>query len=196
MYSGSARRLLVLLASARRWHTDLDMAVTTPPGRTSRQAKHTSARVPSLLALLGAHRPYRRAAGYGVATLGTLGLTLGMLAIRGATTPPFQGFGCLVVVVAAAAVGGLGPWRSGLELGIPCLQLLLPAPLPHLCDRPSRGRGGPVRVLGPVDPDLRATGPRSRASRGRRDPSPGTAHPPDTQRRAGRAGPRIGRLPV
>src|SRR5512132_140885 len=117
MYSGSARRLLVLLASARRWHTDLDMAVTTPPGRTSRQAKHTSARVPSLLALLGAHRPYRRAAGYGVATLGTLGLTLGLLAIRGATTPLFQGFGFLVVVVAAAAVGGLGPGVLASMLG-------------------------------------------------------------------------------
>jgi two-component system, OmpR family, sensor histidine kinase KdpD len=85
------------------------MAVTTPPGRTSRQAKQTSVRVPSLLARLGAHRPYRRAAGYGVATLGTLALTLGLLAIRGATTPLFQGFGFLVVVVAAAAVGGLGP---------------------------------------------------------------------------------------
>jgi two-component system, OmpR family, sensor histidine kinase KdpD len=109
MYSGSARRLLVLLASARRWHTDLDMAVTTPPGRTSRQAKQTSVRVPSLLARLGAHRPYRRAAGYGAATLGTLALTLGLLAIRGATTPLSQGFGFLVVVVAAAAVGGLGP---------------------------------------------------------------------------------------
>jgi Domain of unknown function (DUF4118) len=84
------------------------MAVTTPPGRTSRQAKHPSVGVPSLLARLGAHRPYRRAAGYGVATLGTLGLTLGLLAIRGATTPLFQGFGFLVVV-AAAAVGGLGP---------------------------------------------------------------------------------------
>jgi two-component system sensor histidine kinase KdpD len=109
MYSGSVRRLLVLLASARRWHTDLDMAVTTPPGRTSRQAKQHLVGVPSLLARLGAHRPYRRAAGYGVATLGNLGLTLGLLAIRGATTPLFQGFGFLVVVVAAAAVGGLGP---------------------------------------------------------------------------------------
>ena len=63
----------VLLAQARRWHTDPDMAATTPPGRTPRQATHTSVWVPPLLALLGAHRPYRRAAGYGVATLGTSG---------------------------------------------------------------------------------------------------------------------------
>jgi two-component system, OmpR family, sensor histidine kinase KdpD len=106
---GSSRRHSVLLSQSRRWHTDLDMAVTTPTGRTSRQAKHTRVRVPSRLVRLGAHRPYRRAAGYGVATLGTLGLTLGLLAVRGATTPLFQGFGFLVVVVAAAAVGGLGP---------------------------------------------------------------------------------------
>jgi two-component system sensor histidine kinase KdpD len=85
------------------------MAVTTPTGRTSRQAKHTRVRLPSPLVRLGAHHPYRRAAGYGVATLGTLALTLGLLAVRGATTPLFQGFGFLVVVVAAAAVGGLGP---------------------------------------------------------------------------------------
>jgi two-component system sensor histidine kinase KdpD len=48
-------------------------------------------------------------AGYGVATLGTLALTLGFLAVRDATTPLSKGFGFLVVVVAAAAVGGLGP---------------------------------------------------------------------------------------
>jgi two-component system, OmpR family, sensor histidine kinase KdpD len=44
-------------------------------------------------------------------------LTLGLLAIRGATTPLFQGFGFLVVVVAAAAVGGLGPGVLGSILG-------------------------------------------------------------------------------
>jgi two-component system sensor histidine kinase KdpD len=94
---------------ARRWHTDLDMAVTTPTGRMTRQAKHTAVRVPSLLTRLGMHRPRRRVAGYGVATAGTLVSTLGFLAVRDATTPLFKGFGFLVVVVAAAAVGGLGP---------------------------------------------------------------------------------------
>ena len=117
MYSGSARRPLVLLAQARRWHTDLDMAVTTPPGRTSRQATQHLVGVPSLLVRLAAHRSYRRAAGYGVATVGTLALTLGLLAVRGATTPLFKGFGFLVVVVVAAAVGGLGPGVLASVLG-------------------------------------------------------------------------------
>jgi len=106
---GSARRPSALLPQARRWHTDLDMAVTTPTGRTSPQAQHASVRVPSLLTRLGMHRSHRRAAGYGVATLGTLALTLGFLAVRDDTTPLSKGFGFLVVVVAAAAIGGLGP---------------------------------------------------------------------------------------
>ncbi len=53
--------------------------------------------------------PQRRAAGYAVATVGTVALTLGLLAFRDATTPLSKGFGFLVVVVAAAATGGLGP---------------------------------------------------------------------------------------
>ncbi len=53
--------------------------------------------------------PQRRVAGYAVATVGTVALTLGLLAFRDATTPLSKGFGFLVVVVAAAATGGLGP---------------------------------------------------------------------------------------
>ena len=53
--------------------------------------------------------PRRRAAGYAVATTGTVALTLGFLAFRDDTTPLSKGFGLLVVVVAAAATGGLGP---------------------------------------------------------------------------------------
>jgi two-component system, OmpR family, sensor histidine kinase KdpD len=109
MYSGLAGRRPLLLRQPRRWHTDLDMAATTPTEPTSRQATQHLVGVPSLLVRLAAHRSYRRAAGYGVATVGTLALTLGLLAVRGATTPLFKGFGFLVVVVAAAAVGGLGP---------------------------------------------------------------------------------------
>ncbi|HEX6673535.1 MAG TPA: ATP-binding protein [Actinomycetes bacterium] len=52
---------------------------------------------------------HRRAAGYAVATLGTLALTLALLALRDQTTPLSAGFGFLVVVVAAAGIGGLGP---------------------------------------------------------------------------------------
>jgi two-component system, OmpR family, sensor histidine kinase KdpD len=54
-------------------------------------------------------QPQRRAAGYAVATMGTVALTLGFLAFRDTTTPLSKGFGFLIVVVAAAAIGGLGP---------------------------------------------------------------------------------------
>jgi hypothetical protein len=122
----------VLLGQARRWHTDLDMAVTQPPEPTSRQARYTGVGVPSLLALLGAHRPYRRAAGYGVATVGTLALTLGLLAVRGATTPLFKGFGFLVVVVAAAAIGGLGPGVLASLLGFLAFNFFFLPPITPL----------------------------------------------------------------
>jgi len=52
---------------------------------------------------------HRGAAGYAVATLGTVALTLGLLAFRDQITPLSKGFGFLVVVVAAAGIGGLGP---------------------------------------------------------------------------------------
>lgn len=85
------------------------MAVTTPTGRTPSHSEPTRARVLPLLSGLGMRRPQRRAAGYAVATVGTVALSLGLLAFRDFTTPLSKGFGFLVVVVVAAAAGGLGP---------------------------------------------------------------------------------------
>jgi two-component system, OmpR family, sensor histidine kinase KdpD len=70
-----------------------------------------------MLTRLGVRRPRRRAAGYGIATVGTVALTLGFLAFRDDTTPLSKGFGFLVVVVAAAATGGLGPGILASVLG-------------------------------------------------------------------------------
>jgi two-component system sensor histidine kinase KdpD len=85
------------------------MTVTTPTGRTPSHTRHFRVRVWPPLTRLGMRHPRRRAAGYAVATLGTAALTLGFLAFRDDTTPLSKGFGFLVVVVAAAATGGLGP---------------------------------------------------------------------------------------
>jgi two-component system sensor histidine kinase KdpD len=74
----------------------------------SRTQQHR-VRVWLLLTRLGMRHPQRRAAGYAVAITGTIALTLGFLAFRDATTPLSKGFGFLIVVVAAAATGGLGP---------------------------------------------------------------------------------------
>jgi two-component system sensor histidine kinase KdpD len=54
-------------------------------------------------------RPRRRQAGYAVAIFGTTALTLALLPIRNDITPLSKGFGFLAVVVATAAIGGLGP---------------------------------------------------------------------------------------
>jgi two-component system, OmpR family, sensor histidine kinase KdpD len=85
------------------------MTATTPTGRTRSRTQQPRIRVWPLLTRLGMRHPRRRAAGYAVATMGTVALTLGFLAFRDATTPLSKGFGFLVVVVAAAATGGLGP---------------------------------------------------------------------------------------
>jgi two-component system sensor histidine kinase KdpD len=85
------------------------MTATTPTGRPPSRTRQHRVRVWPLLTRLGVRHPRRRAAGYAVATLGTVALTLGLLAFRDATTPLSKGFGFLVVVVAAAAIGGLGP---------------------------------------------------------------------------------------
>jgi two-component system, OmpR family, sensor histidine kinase KdpD len=85
------------------------MATTTPTERTPPRSQQRRVRVWSLLTRLGMRHPRRRAAGYAVAAVGTVALTLGLLAFRDATTPLSKGFGFLVVVVAAAATGGLGP---------------------------------------------------------------------------------------
>jgi two-component system, OmpR family, sensor histidine kinase KdpD len=59
--------------------------------------------------LLGAHTPRRRAAGYAIAGLGTVVLTASLLPFRSDLTPLSKGFGYLIVVIAAAWVGGFGP---------------------------------------------------------------------------------------
>jgi two-component system sensor histidine kinase KdpD len=85
------------------------MTATTPSGRIPSSTQQHRVRVWLLLTRLGMRHPQRRAAGYGVAITGTVALTLGFLAFRDATTPLSKGFGFLIVVVAAAATGGLGP---------------------------------------------------------------------------------------
>jgi two-component system sensor histidine kinase KdpD len=62
-----------------------------------------------LLRLMRPPRARRQAAGYAVALLGTLVLVLAFLPIRGDIAPLAKGFGFLVVVVASAAIGGIGP---------------------------------------------------------------------------------------
>lgn len=62
-----------------------------------------------LLARLTIPRARRRVAGYLVAILGTAALTAGLLPFRDDIAPLSKGFGYLVVVVSAAAIGGLGP---------------------------------------------------------------------------------------
>jgi two-component system sensor histidine kinase KdpD len=66
-------------------------------------------RLAPLLSPFALDRPRGRAIGYLVALLGTIGLTLALLHFRDDITPLSKGFGFLVVVVAAAAIGGIGP---------------------------------------------------------------------------------------
>src|SRR5918995_2044789 len=93
------------------------MAVRTPTGRASPQAEHTRVRTLPVLTWLQHQRTGRQAAGYAAATLGTVALTLGLLAVGNDTTLLSKGLGFLVVVVVAAAVGGLGPGLLASLLG-------------------------------------------------------------------------------
>ena len=93
------------------------MGVRTPTGRASPQAEQARIWILPVLAWLRLQRPGRQAAGYAAATLGTVALTLGLLGVRNHTTPLSNGFGFLVVVVVAAAVGGLGPGLLASLLG-------------------------------------------------------------------------------
>ncbi|HYY78065.1 MAG TPA: ATP-binding protein [Actinomycetes bacterium] len=77
---------------------------------------------------MDATTPKRRAAGYAVATAGTVALSLVLLAFRDDTTPLSKGFGLLVVVVAAAAVGGLGPGILASVLGFLLFNFLFLPP--------------------------------------------------------------------
>jgi two-component system, OmpR family, sensor histidine kinase KdpD len=58
---------------------------------------------------LGRTEPHLRGAGFAIAVAGTAVLTLALLPFRNDLTPLSKGFGYLCVVVAAAAIGGLGP---------------------------------------------------------------------------------------
>ena len=66
-------------------------------------------RLTPLLDRVAIHSPRRRVIGYVVAIAATITLTAILVPVRGDLTPLSKGFGFLVVVVAAAAVGGLGP---------------------------------------------------------------------------------------
>src|SRR2546423_3458472 len=66
-------------------------------------------RVPPLVARLTILEARRRIAGYLIAMVGTAALTAALLPFRNDIAPLSKGFGFLVVVVAAAAIGGLGP---------------------------------------------------------------------------------------
>jgi two-component system sensor histidine kinase KdpD len=62
-------------------------------------------------------RPRRQVVAYAVAVLGTLALVVAFLPIRDEIAPLAKGFGFLVVVVAAAAIGGIGPGVVASVLG-------------------------------------------------------------------------------
>src|SRR2546421_9559182 len=98
------------------WQTGREMAVSTRQdvGPGALRGRH---RVPPLLARLTIHRPRRRLGGYVVATAGTAALTAALLPFRGDIAPLSKGFGYLAVVVAAAAIGGLGPGIVASVLG-------------------------------------------------------------------------------
>jgi two-component system, OmpR family, sensor histidine kinase KdpD len=66
-------------------------------------------RLTPLFERVSIHRPRRRRIGYAVAVVATGILTVALVAFRDDLTPLSKGFGFLVVVVAAAAIGGLGP---------------------------------------------------------------------------------------
>jgi two-component system, OmpR family, sensor histidine kinase KdpD len=69
------------------------------------------------LTSLGAKTRARRVAGYVVGIVGVSAMTLSLLPFRDDLQPLSKGFGYLAVVVAAAAVGGLGPGILASVLG-------------------------------------------------------------------------------
>jgi two-component system sensor histidine kinase KdpD len=93
------------------------MAVQSPPKPTRARAEGTKPAVQPRFAVLAPQRPRRQFAGYAVAVLGTAALTLSLLPVRNDITPLSKGFGFLVVVVGAAAVGGLWPGLVASVLG-------------------------------------------------------------------------------
>jgi two-component system sensor histidine kinase KdpD len=85
------------------------MAVRTQHGKSPRAGDPARVRTPPALARLASGSPRRQAAGYAVAIIGTIALTASLIPFRDDITPLSKGFGFLVVVVVAAAVGGLWP---------------------------------------------------------------------------------------
>lgn len=73
-------------------------------------------------------RRRRRGAGYAVALLGGLGLALAFLPIRDHSSPLSKGFGFMAVVIAAAAVGGLGSGILASLLGFVLFNFLFIPP--------------------------------------------------------------------
>jgi two-component system, OmpR family, sensor histidine kinase KdpD len=90
------------------------MAVRTWFGRAHSGRATVPTRTASFLNPLGMQQVRRRTVGYAVAVIGTPTLVAGLLPFRDDITPLSKGFGFLVVVVVAAAIGGLGPgiWAS------------------------------------------------------------------------------------
>ena len=78
--------------------TDAAVRTETPGGHT----------IP-VIGRLGGTEPHLQGFGYAIAVGGTAVLTLALLPFRDDITPLSKGFGYLCVVVAAAAIGGLGP---------------------------------------------------------------------------------------
>ena len=70
-----------------------------------------------LLRLMRPPRPGRQALAYGVALVGTTALVLALLPFREDVDPLAKGFGFLVVVVASAGTGGIGPGVLASVLG-------------------------------------------------------------------------------
>ena len=73
-------------------------------------------------------RSRRRALAYVVATVGTFTLAASLVPLRDDLTPLSVGFGFLLVVVVAAAVGGLGPGISASVLGFLTFNFLFLPP--------------------------------------------------------------------
>jgi two-component system sensor histidine kinase KdpD len=90
------------------------MAVRTWFGKAHSSRRPVPSRTVTFLGHLGTEQVRGRTVGYAVAVIGTVALVAGLLPFRDDITPLSKGFGFLVVVVIAAAIGGLGPgiWAS------------------------------------------------------------------------------------
>jgi two-component system sensor histidine kinase KdpD len=104
------------------------MTLTTPPRKAASQGSRARPLGAPLLARLIPLRPRRKGLGYAVATVCTVALTLSVLPVRSDITPLSKGFGFLVVVVIAAAVGGLWPGILASFLGFLCFNFFFLPP--------------------------------------------------------------------